>query len=110
MDYRDATCAGTNDPLFFPPEDQEDTAAEIAGYRYCYSCPVYVSCLDDAIQSRELGVWAATSLSTRNSIRRERDRKKCPRCRGSFLSVDGTSASCLSCGLSWNTKTPSHEG
>lgn len=95
-----AACSGTDDPVFFPSES-ESVAAERAGAQYCYGCPVYVQCLNSAIENGDVGIWAATSTDLRKKLRRKRNRKKCPGCQNERLSFWADAAACMSCGLSW---------
>ena len=98
--HEHAVCKSTDDPIFFPTQ-QEEKAARVAAARYCRQCPVLVQCMNSALENKEFGIWAGTSTELRVKLRRKRNRKRCPGCLNERLSFHGDTAACLSCGLSW---------
>lgn len=105
--HRDSLCRGVSrDDLFFPNRESRK-AAELAGQEFCYSCPVRLECLQDALAGEVEGIFAATCTSDRRRMDRKRSRVKCPLCHGrSIVHMDATDAKaaeevCISCGASW---------
>lgn len=112
MDWLDLrACAGLtpeeSDATFFP--DRENRAAAVRASRgYCGRCPVRAECLDTAIASHSVGIFAGTVTSTRERMGRRRSRQKCPACLAPSVfrvmpDPDGGRVSelCVSCGTSW---------
>lgn len=108
MDRR--ACAGLtpqeSDAVFFPNRESR-AAANQAQKDYCGRCPVWAECLDSAVATKSVGIFAGTETSTRSHIGRRRSRQKCPACleRSVFRTKppDGVRVDelCMSCGLSW---------
>jgi WhiB family redox-sensing transcriptional regulator len=63
-------CRGSSPELFFPPEEDEGSAAKAV----CNACVVRTTCLEFAIATRERdGVWGGlTAVERRRLIRRRR--------------------------------------
>lgn len=107
-----AACDGTDDPLFFDPNNEPDRAKE-AAERYCDRCPVRVVCLAYAMKTHSHDVWAGTTLNQRKSLARYRTRVKCPVCTCVTLITVDEHELCVACGVSWHVenrpKTVEHD-
>lgn len=101
--HEHAACDGSGDPVFFPGDSpaSEERAAEEARLKYCNTCPVYVLCMDSALELGDVGIWAGTTTELRRKLRRKRTRKKCPGCWNDNLRTSDRVCICPSCGLSW---------
>lgn len=66
-------CAGVDPEVFFPPtaEGEREAAKSVAG-TVCGQCPFRPECLEFAISSREVGVWAGTTTRERAAMARKR--------------------------------------
>jgi hypothetical protein len=56
-----AVCATVDPELWFPPAGGSTKAAK----ELCFTCPVRVACLEVAMASPVLGVWAGTTTQDR---------------------------------------------
>ncbi len=56
-----AVCATVDPELWFPPPGGSTKAAK----ELCFTCPVRVACLEVAMASPVLGVWAGTTTQDR---------------------------------------------
>ena len=101
--HAEAACEGTKDPVFFPPDSpsSEMIAAKEAAKKFCDYCHVYRECLESALRNGDVGVWAGTSTSQRDQLRRKRHRRKCPVCVNRMLIKPDEYWFCLGCGASW---------
>lgn len=67
-----AECANWEPELWFP---DHDPGALAEARRVCAGCPVSLDCLEYALGNpKEEGVWAGTTVSQRDRIRRARRR------------------------------------
>ena len=65
-----ASCHGLNPETFFPSDSEEQGAANYLSAHICGHCPVRTDCLDEALRTNSVGVWAGTTLANRTSMKR----------------------------------------
>lgn len=95
-----AACRGMRRDLFFPEYEWMIEPSVIAT---CETCPVRDICRQWAIDHDEVGVWGGLTDEQRRAISAQRERVRCPDCRSEQIFNDGSSETCLACGLSWRT-------
>lgn len=71
-----AACAGSDPEVWFPPDSTEEDHAHALRRDYCGHCPVQTQCLDEALRSGVVGVWAATTTKQRADMRRRTTRQR----------------------------------
>jgi WhiB family transcriptional regulator, redox-sensing transcriptional regulator len=68
---RHSACRGLDPEIFYPPTDEEASAAKVV----CTVCSVRETCLEFALQGREKeGVWGGATEKERRRILRQRRR------------------------------------
>ncbi|MDQ6946553.1 MAG: WhiB family transcriptional regulator [Actinomycetota bacterium] len=69
--WRDqAACRGQHTDLFFPPPGGGADAATAQAVALCRRCPVRSPCLDYALHTAAVGIWAGTTDEDRRRLRR----------------------------------------
>lgn len=86
---------------FFGPDDDDYTYPPKEALAYCNPCPVKVECLEWAMQNDPIGVFGGTTEFQRRQLKRHMPRARCPGCSSQTLVQEGTTETCLSCGVSW---------
>jgi hypothetical protein len=70
---RQASCAGENPDIFFPPKTSPGTEAR----EICQRCPVRQDCLDYAMRADiRYGIWGGLDENERHSLRRKQARSR----------------------------------
>jgi WhiB family transcriptional regulator, redox-sensing transcriptional regulator len=75
--HQQAACLSVDPELFFPNGTTGDHAQQATvAKRVCMACPVRVTCLEFALESRQdFGVWGGMTEEERRSLRRSRQRR-----------------------------------
>lgn len=94
-----AACRDKNTDLFYGSKDALRPPPKIR--EICESCTVRASCLLEALERGEHGVWGGLTEKQRRILLRRYRRTKCPSCGGDDLGAFGISQVCKSCGLTW---------
>ncbi len=73
QEWRDhAACRGQQTALFFPPPGGGAGVVSAEAVALCRSCPVRSQCLDYAMATQSVGIWAATTDEDRRRLHRRR--------------------------------------
>lgn len=67
----------------------------------CGRCPVTKRCLEYALENHPEGVWGGTTEAQRRSLLRPRHKVHCIACDSDNILEQGSTETCLACGLSW---------
>jgi WhiB family transcriptional regulator, redox-sensing transcriptional regulator len=63
-------CRGEDPALFFPLGESETSLRQVARARaICRRCPVLTTCLRDAMDTGQQGIWGATTDDERRAMR-----------------------------------------
>jgi len=62
-------CRQTDPELFFP--EGSGTHHGLIARKLCRACPVQSSCLDFAMDNKEIGIWGGTNEGERAFLRKE---------------------------------------
>ncbi len=71
-----SACAGSDPEWWFPHETAEATQSTWLRQQFCDHCPVITECLDDALRTGVVGVWAATTTKQRAAMKRRNTRQR----------------------------------
>lgn len=70
-------CAGEDPELFFPGEKSgADVLQKEEAKAICRVCPLMESCLQQALERNELGVWGGTDEDERRRMKRRAARRR----------------------------------
>jgi WhiB family transcriptional regulator, redox-sensing transcriptional regulator len=73
-------CRGEDPGLFFPLTESGSSLRQIERARaVCGRCPVQATCLRYAIDTRQQGIWGATTDDERRVMQQPTRRRKAPR-------------------------------
>jgi hypothetical protein len=100
-----ARCKGVDlnefDAVFYPADEEDETALASVQETYCNACPVRGKCLNSAVINKDWGLWAGTTRRQRQALARTRSRAKCPVCMSDDLVPVDKYEVCTRCGVSW---------
>jgi len=95
-----AACLGQDPGVYDTDEDKPDPQIR------CFLCPVRAQCLTYALAGHESGTWGGLSRKQRDRVMsRTRQHRRCPDCKSTEIYNAYGVGSCISCGVSWYTKT-----